>query len=215
MPESANLDSKVSAETGQRKGPSGLTRDEETRDSISVQVYVTEEREMGSQGGAAPLQEANSSSVGLPFTSPYRRAHYSNASIRMLLTIPGRECAACLLFGLTASPSLWLSESANRSASSAPASRPVLRPLRVPETCYQTYAYSPNPKKTHWLDGPPQLLLRTKRSCTDNLRLTTASSCSTPLRSVRASLLWPPGIRAMSHRRGRRRHHRCCDPSML
>ena len=64
---------------------------------------------MGSQGGAAPLQEANSSNLGLPFTSPYRRAHYSNASIRTLLTIPGRERAACLLFGLTASPSLWLS----------------------------------------------------------------------------------------------------------
>jgi hypothetical protein len=47
-------------EIGQRKGPGGLTRDEETRDSISVQVYVTGEREMGSQGGAA--QEANSSS---------------------------------------------------------------------------------------------------------------------------------------------------------
>lgn len=63
-----------------RKGSGGLTRDEETRESISVQVYVTRERERLRSGGAAPLPRGKLVYLlVLPFTSLYRMVHYRNA----------------------------------------------------------------------------------------------------------------------------------------
>ena len=120
--------------------------------------------------------------VGLPFTSPYRRAHYGTACIRTLLTIPGRERAACLLFGLTARLSR-LTVLPHRHLlqlpvlSSARSESPRLATKRT-----HTIRTKKKKKKPHWLDGPPQLLLRTRGHA--------LTSARPPLQIVQTRLDW-------------------------